>query len=418
MIKKHSELIDEKKPHLFYGYIIVFLGFLILMISMGAHYSFGVFFKPLLNEFGWTRAAISGAYSLYMFLFGFFSIISGRLSDKLGARYLVTSGGFLVGVSYLLMSQINAIWQIYLLYGILLSIGVACIVTPILSTVIKWFITRKGLATGIVASGVGIGIALVPPFANQLITSYSWQQSYIIFGIATLLIIVVSAQFLKHEPNFNVSLTDKLDTHNATEQPLKSQKSSLKEIIRIKELWIICIIFLIGHGCIQVIMLHLVPYATDTGISPVDAAILLSTIGWTSFIFKISMGNVGDKIGNRLTMTIVFIGIIISFLWLQLASALWMFYLFVVVFAIAYGGETVLRSPFVAEYFGLREHGVIFGLVTFFSSLGGALGPLIAGGIFDITQSYYWAFMVCVMLSIVGLVLTMLLKSARKQDLS
>lgn len=85
---------------------------------------------------------------------------------------------------------------------------------------------------------------------------------------------------------------------------------------------------------------------------------------------------------------------------------------------LAYGGETVLRSPFVAEYFGLREHGVIFGLVTFFSSLGGALGPLIAGGIFDITHSYYWAFMICVILGIAGLVLTILLKSSRKQDLS
>ena len=116
------------------------------MMVYGAQYSFGVFFKPLLAEFGWTRAVTSGVYSLYMVLQGFLGIIAGRLTDRFGSRLVVTVCGLFLGAGYLLMSQIGAVWQIYLFYGILASIGAAGGWVPLLSTVARWFVKGRGLA--------------------------------------------------------------------------------------------------------------------------------------------------------------------------------------------------------------------------------------------------------------------------------
>ncbi len=189
-----------KQRRFFYGNIIVLASFLVVMIAWGTQYSFGVFFKPVLNEFGWTRAETSGAYSLSIVLLGFFGIIAGRLSDKYGPRLVVTGCGLLLGLGYILMSQLSAIWQIYLFYGVLASIGVAGSWVPLLSTIARWFVRRRGLASGIVAAGIGIGTIILPLLANKLISLYNWRTSFIIFGIISLVVYVVVAQFLRRDP--------------------------------------------------------------------------------------------------------------------------------------------------------------------------------------------------------------------------
>lgn len=166
------------RPRFFYGYAILLASFLILMTVWGTQYSFGVFFKPVSSEFGWTRAETAGAYSLNMVLAGVFGILAGRLSDRFGARLVVTVCGLLMGLGYLLMSRIGAVWQMYLFYGVLASIGIAGMVVPLLSTVARWFIKRRGLTTGIAASGIGVGTVIMPPLASQLISSHGWRTSY------------------------------------------------------------------------------------------------------------------------------------------------------------------------------------------------------------------------------------------------
>ncbi len=168
---------EAKKPAFFYGYIIVLSGLIIALVVWGSQYSYGVFFKPLLAEFGWTRAATSGAYSLNLVLQGVFGFIAGRLCDRFGPRGVVTICGVLLGVGYLLMSQVQAIWHIYLFFGILISAG-TCGFVPIMSTAVRWFVKRRGLMSGIIMAGTGVGITAVPPLANMLIASYDWRTAY------------------------------------------------------------------------------------------------------------------------------------------------------------------------------------------------------------------------------------------------
>ncbi|GAH36150.1 unnamed protein product, partial [marine sediment metagenome] len=173
-------------PKFFYGYIIVLAGFFLQVVGWGLCSTFGIFFNPLLIEFGWTRAMISGAFSLSFLILGFISIIVGGLNDRLGPRMIMVVCGLFLGSGYLLMSQLNTIWQLYLFYGVIVGIGMSGMDVLSLSTIARWFVRRRGMMSGIVKAGAGIGMAIMPPIANWLISSYGWRTSYFIVGIIAL----------------------------------------------------------------------------------------------------------------------------------------------------------------------------------------------------------------------------------------
>ena len=174
----------------------------------GGLHSFGVFFKPLLAEFGWTRATISGAYSLSLTLSGFLGMGTGRLTDRFGSRSLITIGGLLLGIGYILLSQANAVWQLYLLYGVIIGISISCILIPTLSTLARWFIKRRGMMTGLVIAGTGVGMIAMPLLADRLISGYGWRTSFIVFGVISFVIIILAAQFLRRDPQSKGQLPD------------------------------------------------------------------------------------------------------------------------------------------------------------------------------------------------------------------
>jgi MFS family permease len=407
--------IEGKQPGFFYGYTIILVSFLIFMVSWGSQYSFGVFFKPVLNEFGWTRAATSGAYSLNMVLMGGFGLLAGRLCDKFGPCLVMTACGLLLGLGYLLMSRVTDIWQIYVFYGVLVGIGMSGSFVPLLSTVARWFVRRRALASGIVVSGVGVGMLIMPLLANLLISNYSWQTSYFIFGLIIIVLIGVTAQFLRRPPGQGPLPAGKVQAAPASSSNLQVQGLSLREAIHTRQLWTICVMYFFFVFGQQIILVHIVAHATDIGVTAATAATLLSVIGVVSIGGKLLMGSLGDRIGNKRIMTFAYLMIALSFVWLRLAGEMWMLYLFAVIFGLSYAGFAAVQSPLAADFFGLRSHGVIFGLVSAITSAGGALGSFVAGRIFDISGSYYWAFILGAILSVVSLILSILLKPARRK---
>ena len=409
---------EKKQPRFFYGYLIVIAAFLIFFICGGSQYSFSVFFKPVLNEFGWSRAAISGAYSLNMILSGMTGIVAGKLCDKLGPRIVITACGIIMGAGYLMMSQIQAIWQIYLFFGVVVSIGLSGMSIPLLSSVARWFIKRRSLTSGIVISGSGFGIIIMPPLANWLISTYSWRTSYFVLGTLVIAVVVILAQFMKRAPNNSRSLNPEVNLSITEASNVQLHGLSLGEALRTRQFWIIFMITLFIGFSVQTIMVHIVAHATDINISAVAAALILSVIGIISICGKLAMGGLGDKTGNRFIVIIVSILAVLAFLWLRFSSELWMFYLFALLFGLYYGGYAAVQSPLVAEYFGLKDHGAIFGLIMFALGIGSSLGPLIAGRIFDVSGNYDWAFIICAVMGISNLILSILLKPVRKKLVS
>lgn len=401
-----------KEPRFFYGYIIVLAGFFVMVLMNGAFYSFGVFFKPMLEEFGWTRAMTSGAYSLNMILWGSLSIITGRLNDRFGPRIVITACGFIFGAGYLLMSRISTLWQFYLFYGVIIAIGLSGCFTPIASTVTRWFTKRRGLATGIVISGIGVGTIIIPPLASQLISIYGWRTSYTILGITTLVLLIISAQFLRRDPEQMGQMPYGEDKLKPKGSVSKIGGFSLQEAISTRRFWVLCAVFFCYGFIVHTIMVHIVTHATDLGIAPVVASGILAAIGGISIAGRIGVGSVADKIGNKRSLLVNFFLLAISLLWLLAVRELGAFYLFAAVFGFPYGGLAIFNSLMTAEVFGLKAHGAIMGLVTFVYTTGSAIGPVLAGHIFDITGSYNSAFMVTAALGVAGFIVASLLPAA------
>jgi len=399
-----------RRPRFFYGYNIVASGFGIQAIGIGTFIAFGVFFKPLLVDFGWSRATLSGAQSLALLIAGIFGILVGRLNDRLGPRVVMTVAGFFVGLGLLLMSGLNNLWQLYVFYGLIVGIGLSSIDVIALSTTARWFVRRRGMMTGIVKVGTGAGQLVMPLVASMLIAGYGWRTSYVIIGAVAMVLLISIGQFLRRDPARTGLLPDgDSKSQTATSKPAETG-FDLHEAIRTRQFWTICLTFLATMFCLLMIMVHIVPHATDIGIASTIAAGILSAIGGISMVGRFVIGIAIDRIGNRPSMIICLILLILSLLWLQLARELWMFFLFAIVYGFGHGGLLTVVSPIVAEYFGIRSHGALFGVVLFSTMVGGAIGPVIAGHIFDTTGSYNLAFWICAAVGAVALVLILSLR--------
>lgn len=401
---------ENRSPRFFYGYVVALVSFLIKVVMWGVTYSFGVFLKPLSAEFGWSRASISGAYSLFMILHGFLCIVAGGLNDRFGPRKVMTVCGFFMGLGYLLMSQISAIWQLYLFYGVIIAIGFSGSFVPLISTVARWFVKRRGLMTGFVVSGVGVGTMIMPLMANWLITNYGWRTSYIVIGSIVLVLIMLAAQFLRRDPAQMGQLAYGEGEVKEEGLDLQGGGFSLREAIHTMQFWMVGAVFVCFDFCLESAIVHIAPHATGLGISSAIAATFLATIGGGGTVGRIMMGGAGDRIGNRLAAAVCFILMSAALFWLLGAREVWMLYLFAAVFGFAYGGFAALQSPIVAELFGMSSLGMILGSVIFIGTIGDAIGPVLTGGIFDITGSYHQAFLICAIVAIIGFILTFFLR--------
>jgi len=393
-----------------YGYIIVAACFGIQAIGVGTYVSYGVFFNPLISEFGWSRAAISGASSVAFFLMGLFGIFVGRLNDRMGPRNVMAVTGFFFGLGHLLMSRLGAVWQLYLFYGVVIGIGLSSVDVIALSTTARWFARKRGIMTGIVKIGTGAGQLIIPLVSSMLITRYGWRSSYLIIGVAVLLLLVSIAQLLRRDPGKIAPLPDCEKEQPGGKPGLAGGGLSLRETLHTKQFWTICAVNLAIVFCFLIIMVHIVPHAQDIGVSATRAASVLSMIGGVSMAGRFITGIAIDRIGSKRAMILCFILLIAGLLWLQMAKELWMLYLFAVIYGLAHGGYFTTISPIVAEFFGISAHGVLLGIVVFSGTVGGAIGPILAGYIFDVTAGYSPAFWLGTLMSALGLVLILLLK--------
>ena len=392
----------------YYGYVIVVAASLTMVLIFSVHYAFGVFFKPLSTEFGWSRAQTSGAFSLVWIVQGLISAVMGGLNDKLGPRIVVTICGLLVGTGYLLISQITAIWQLYLLYALVVGAGLGGLFVPLTSTTARWFIARRGVMTGIVTAGVGGGAFIGPLIANWLIRLYQWRRAYIIMGGLALAVATSAAQFLKRDP---AQIGKKPYGENEVVRHTSRRDGfSLQEALGSWQLWLASAVFFCYGFTLAAILLHLAPHATDLGISATDGATLLAALGAGSIVGKVLLGVAADRIGNKNVYLVSFLLTVASLVWLIRVSQLPALYVFALVFGFAYGGLAAAHSPLVAWLFGMRQHGLIFGVCFNGWTIGCALGPFAAGYIFDVTHSYQMAFVVCTVASLIGFILTMYLK--------
>jgi MFS family permease len=169
-----------------YGYIIVLAGAVIWLVGWGTNATFGIFFKHIAGEFSVGRGHTAGAYALTTVVMGLLGLVTGVLTDRIGPNRVVPIFGSLLGISYMLMSRMTAIWQFDILYGVGIGIGLSIANIPVMTTVSRWFPGKRGLMMGVVQSGLGVGGLIFPPLAAWLIQKYDWRTAFLVIGLISL----------------------------------------------------------------------------------------------------------------------------------------------------------------------------------------------------------------------------------------
>ncbi len=408
---------NQKTDRFYYGWVVLVACFIIFLIAMGTRFSFGVFFKSLEDTFGLSRVLTSEIYSLHMLLAALFGIIGGWALDRYGPKVIFIIMGFFTALSLFLTSLAGAPWHLFITYSLLLSIGIGPIYIIAMALASRWFINRRGLAIGIVSSGGGAGLLIMSPIAAWLIVSFGWQTSYLIMALIAFFIMVPSALLLRRAPSEMDALPadERADTGTTDsfekQSPSQLSEFSLLQAAKTPSFWLLPIINFLLAFCIHLVLTHIVPRAMDLGINPVQAASILSLIGGISIPGRLLMGRASDSIGRKQAMLICILLMVGAMLWLTQSSELWTLYLFAILFGFSYGGITPPLSALTGDIFGLRSIGVIMAITSVGWPIGAAVGPTLAGYIFDTKGNYVLAFIIGMIAILIAAILLIFVRT-------
>ena len=374
-------------------YLVVLGACLTQFTIIGLLFSYGLFFKALESDYGWSRTVLSSSTSITFLMMGVFAFFAGRLGDRFGARAVLAVTGTLCGAGYALLSQVTQPWQLFAIFGLLISVGMATHDVVTLSTIARQFHKRRGMMTGVVKVGTALGQIAVPPVAALLIALGDWRTALMILGIGAIAVLQAAAWLMKGPPPSGAETAQNAAGHG------------FREAARTPTLWMLCAIQFSFFSALTTIPLHIVVHGMDLGMTPAVAAGLLSVLGGTSIAGRLAVGAGVDRFGGRRTLMLCFLPLIASLLAFLVIAEPWALFAAVALYGFAHGGFFTVTSPNVANYFGLKAHGAIFGLVIFCGMTGGAAGPILAGRIFDVTASYDPAFTTLAVLAALGLAL-------------
>jgi MFS transporter, OFA family, oxalate/formate antiporter len=388
----------------FYGWVVVGAASSVLFVAYGAQFSFGVFFCALLEEFGWSRAALSGVFSVYTFSYGTLAFVSGGLTDRWGPRVVIAAGGILLGAGWIAMSFTRSLWQPYAFYGVIAALGMSTAFVPCGATVARWFVRRRGLAAGIASAGGSLGAFALAPLAQLLVSKLGWRWAYAIFGTGILVMLNVLAPFLKRDPESMELAPDGGPSRPAAHAVMPGRRDyTVRQAMRSRAFWVLLALFTATWIPVFTPLVHLVPLARGLGVEPMLAATLVSALGLAAIAGRVALGTLSDRAGRRPALALSLGLQVAAFLGFAGAGSLSSLYLAAIVFGFSYGAVGALFPAVVADFFGRRHAGGLVGLMFAMSGSMSAWGPLGAGFIYDRTGSYGSAWLASAALNAVAL---------------
>jgi len=361
-------------------YLVVLGALITQFMVIGLFFVYSLLIKELELEFGWSRTILSIGASIAGLLMGGYAIAGGRLSDLFGPRVVLSCSGLLYGLGYASISLISEPWHLYVICGLFLGLGMGTHDVVTLGAIARWFPNRKGLMTGVVKSGTAAGQVILPPVAAILIATYGWAHAIQILGIGAALLLVIGAQFMRVPPK-----------PKPGGAPL-SEGLSFAQVRRTRSFWILCAMQFLFFPALMTVPLHIAVHGMDLGMSQVTAAGLLSIVGASSVAGRLTIGVFVDRLGGRTAYLLCLAPMIAALILLIFVRDHRLIFVLIALYGAAHGGLFVVVAPTIAELFGTRAHGSIFGVIVFFGTTGGAIGPIFAGQVFDRTGGYDIAF--------------------------
>jgi MFS family permease len=369
----------------FYGWVVVGAAFALMFVGFGSAYSFASFFDALTTEFAARRGELSLVFSIAGFLYFTLGAVSGPLSDRWGPRRVIGLGVLITSLGLIAAGAARSLTQVLVAYGLGIGIGVGFSYVPAVGVVQRWFVRRRGEASGLAVSGIGLGTILLPPFAAALITAIGWRASYVVLGLVTLAIGLGATALIEAAPTAR-GLGPDGDPAAGPGQPALGL--TVAETLRQPLYWAL-------YGCcasvgfaIFVPFVHLVPYAQDHGIARGAAIALFTLLGVGSTVGRFVLGGPADRFGRRRSLALLFLGMAVMQVWWLGAERFWSLAVYALTFGTCYGGFVALIPALTVDYFGGRSAGGIIGILYTSVALGILAGPPLAGLAFDLTGSY------------------------------
>jgi MFS family permease len=397
----------------FYGWWIVVSCFIVgLYVSGIVHFGFTAFFEPLIKEFGWSYTQISFAKSLRGLEMSIFAPFLGFLADRFGSRKIILCGTVTVGLGLILLSITQSLAMFYASF-LLLSFGAGgCTAVVLMTAVANWFSKNVGKALGIVAAGMGAG-GLMVPLVVQLIDVYDWRTTLIIFGLGMWILGIPLSFVIRDRPERFGETPDGESPHDPAphiKHQVKPNEIEFKEALKHKAFLYLNMVELIRHMIISSVILHIMPYLSSVNVPRSVSGLAAAALPLVSVLGRFGFGWFGDVFDKRYTLasTLCLIGLgMLAFSYVQQG---WLLLIFIIPFSLGWGGSAVLSRTIVREYFGRHSFGKMVGIAMGIGSLGGIIGPVLAGWTFDTMRSYHFVWLVLCGFSVLSVWLSLRMK--------
>ncbi|MFH1940637.1 MAG: MFS transporter [bacterium] len=401
-----------------------------LAISFGIWYSFSVFFLAIVNEFGWSRAATGGVHSIFMVVHSFVAILIGSLHDRFGPRRVIPFGSVFIVIGLLGTIQIKALWQLYLFYGLVTAIGI-CSIGDISHYIFlpNWFLKKRGLAIGISMAGTGVGMAVLVPIIQHIISHLGWRAAYCTLAVIVLAVVIpLNSIFQRKNPEEVGELPDGNKKPIGSQEALKKNPEqtfrieliprdwTLGNALRTSRFWFLFFIFFFTAMVFQGTLIHQVAHVVNKGFSAEIGAFFLGLAGIIGSAGRIFFGYLSDKLGRERAFSIgvgcAFFGIL-SIIALRPGYGS-LLYGYAILFGLGYGSIPTILASRTADLFQGTQFGKIFGFLAIAIGLGGATGSWLSGKIFDLFASYLIAFLIILSALILMVALFLLTSPAQR----
>lgn len=382
----------------FHGWLVVAAVFGVLFVSFGAAYSFAAFFIPLRDEFEATRSDISLVFAITGFLYFALGAVSGPLADRAGPERVIAGGIVLIAIGMALASAARELWQVYATYSLFVGVGVGLAYVPAVGAVQRWFIRKRGMASGLAVAGIGAGTLVFPLLAAGGIAAWGWRETYLALGLLVLAVGLPAALAVEHSPQRRGLAPDGEQIPDSALAP-PSWGIGLREATRGRPFRLLYLASICTSLGIFIPFAHLAPYARDHGFSEGFGALLVGLVGVGSTLGRLLLGGSADRLGRRLSLAGTFGAMALALLLWLAATQGWSLIVFALFFGVSYGGFVALMPALTADYFGGRAMGAILGVLYTAAGFGALAGPVLAGAVYDVRDSYTLPIIMAVVLN-------------------
>ncbi len=383
---------------MYYGWYIVAACFcLCFLFAGGGFYSFSIFINPIESEFGWPRADISLAMSIYLITGGLMGPVVGRLMETFGVKAVMNVGAVGAGTCFILISQTQTIWYFYFIYALLALFVSGMGIIPVSSTLANWFDEKRGTAIGIAMVGISAGGLLLAPFVRYFNDLHGWKASFAGIGILVWIIAVPLINFVIKERPEDMGLTVNGAVEEISDEASGKISPPFEEgwpagaAMKKGAFWCLFLAFFLTPFAQMGVLQHQVPMIMGTGASEVMAAYALGVTAGIGGLGKLIFGRISESYSFRGVVIFCFGMQALAVVVLLMARSIVMAWFYAVMFGFAMGGVVVLLPLSVAHFWGLRSYGVLLGVMWIANCIGGASGTYASGLIYDYLGGYRYA---------------------------